>query len=143
MSNNNSVIVNGITIPSHELEITTSRSSGPGGQHVNKTDTRVTVRWNVKNTTILNESQKVRILQKLQATLTNEGELIVSNSSTRSQLKNKELALEQLTYLVRKALYIPKKRIKTNLPKAVKEARLQAKTKRSIVKQLRKKDYSI
>ena len=57
-------IKNGIIIPEHELEITTSRAGGPGGQHVNKTSTRITVRWNVKNTNALNPEQKERVLQK-------------------------------------------------------------------------------
>src|SRR6185503_5394789 len=83
---NDLFIKNGITIPEHELIITTSRSGGAGGQHVNKTDTRITVRWNIKTTTTLTEEQKNYVLEKLQARITSEGDLIIHNSESRSQL---------------------------------------------------------
>lgn len=130
-------IKNGIVIPEHELEITTSRSGGAGGQHVNKTDTRITIRWNVKNTRALTDEQKSLVLQNLQARLTTEGELIIHNSASRSQQQNKEMALSQLAKTVRKALYVPKKRMKTRVPKEVKEARLREKSHRSMIKKLR------
>ena len=66
---NDLTIKNGIVIPGYELEITASRAGGPGGQHVNKTDTRITVRWNVKMTSALDEAQKERVLQNLQSRL--------------------------------------------------------------------------
>jgi ribosome-associated protein len=132
-------VKNGITIPEHELEITTSRSGGAGGQHVNKTDTRITIRWNVKTTSVLSEEQKNRVLQNLQSRLTTEGELIIHNSESRSQQQNKEMALAQLVQIVRKALHVPKKRMKTRTPHAVKEARLESKTHRGKVKKMRSK----
>lgn len=132
-------IKNGIVIPEHELEITTSRSGGAGGQHVNKTDTRITVRWNVKNTQALNDEQKERVLQKLHTQLTTEGDLIVHNSQSRSQQQNKKIALAQLANQVAQALTIPKKRKKTKISKSAKEARLQTKTHRSTLKKLRSK----
>ena len=130
-------VKNGISIPFHELEITTSRSGGAGGQHVNKTDTRITVRWNVKTTTALTEEQRARVLTNLQSRLTSEGDLIVNNSASRSQQQNKENAFEQLASDVRKALYVPKKRIATRVSKAKKEARLESKTRRGNIKKLR------
>jgi ribosome-associated protein len=129
----------GIIIPGHELEITASRSGGAGGQHVNKTSTRITVRWNIKNTQALTEEQKHRIAQNLAASLTNEGDLIIHNSESRSQQQNKQLALAQLARMIAKALYVPKKRIATKASKQKKEERLQHKTKRSVVKKMRSK----
>src|SRR5579872_1395290 len=106
-------IKNGITIPEHELEITASRSGGAGGQHVNKTSTRITVRWNVKNSTALTDEQKARIVTNLASRLSSEGDLIINNSQSRSQQHNKELALTNLAQIIRKALHVPKKRMKT------------------------------
>ena len=135
-------VKNGIVIPEHELEITTSRAGGPGGQHVNKTDTRITVRWNVKTTTVLTEEQKSRVLQNLASRLTESGDLIIHNNETRSQLQNKKLALMILANEIRRALHVPKKRMATRISKAKKESRLQAKSHRGTVKQLRsKKDF--
>jgi ribosome-associated protein len=132
---------NGIIIPEHELEITTSRASGPGGQHVNKTDTRITIRWNVKTSNALTEEQKERVLQNLQARLTSDGDLIINNSASRSQQQNKENARLQLAQEVGKALYVPKKRMKTKVSKAVKESRLQEKTQRGNIKKMRSKKH--
>src|SRR5579863_10116537 len=101
---NDVIITSTITIPEHEIEITASRAGGPGGQHVNKSSTRITVRWNVRNTQVLNDEQKARVLHKLQSRLTLEGDLIIHNSESRSQQHNKKLALAQLAFEVRKAL---------------------------------------
>lgn len=128
-----------IFIPEHELEVTTSRAGGPGGQHVNKTSSRITVRWNVKNTTVLNDLQKERVLQKLHTQINADGDLIVHNSSSRSQLQNKELAYKDLAKRVAKALHVPKKRMKTRVPKGAQQARLESKTRRSTIKKLRSK----
>jgi len=132
-------IKNSIAIPERELKITASRSEGPGGQHVNKTSTRITVRWNVRQTTALSNTQKERVLQKLASRLTIDDDLIISNSTSRSQQQNKELALERLANTIRKALYVPKRRMKTRIPKSAKEARLKAKTYRSVIKKMRSK----
>ncbi len=134
-------INNGITIPGNELEITVSRASGAGGQHVNKTDTKVTIRWNIQQTNVLDQAQKERVMTNLQARLTAEGDLIVHNSASRSQQQNKESALSQLAQIVRKALYVPKKRMKTKVPTRAREARLQSKAQRSLVKKMRSKDF--
>ena len=132
-------IKNGIIIPANELEITASRSGGAGGQHVNKTETRITVRWNIKNSIALDEKQKERVIKNLQTRLTKEEELVIHNSESRSQQQNKEMALEILAQIVRKALHVPKKRIKTRVPKKEKEKRLQQKAERSKIKKMRSK----
>ena len=134
-------IKNGIVIPSHELEITASRAGGPGGQHVNKTSTRITVRWNVNQTHALDEIEKKRVLEKLHSELTSDGDLIVHSSASRSQQQNKKTALALLAQKVRKALYIPKKRIKSRIPKKAKESRLQAKKKHGALKKMRRKKF--
>ncbi len=136
---NSLYIKNGINIPENELEITTSRSGGPGGQHVNKTNTRVTVRWNIKNTNVLTPEKKEMVLKNLGNQITLDGDLIVHNNSSRSQIKNKEMAFETLAQKIRKALYVPKKRIKTNVTKSAKENRLQKKSHKSLIKKTRSK----
>ena len=136
-------IQNGLVIPEHELEFTTSRAGGPGGQHVNKTDTRITVRWNVLSSRALTEDQRNRLLEKLQSRITQEGDLIVHNSSSRSQQQNKKNALIILAQEIRNALHIPKKRIPTKISKTLKEARLQKKSHRSDIKKMRSKKISI
>jgi len=132
-------IKNGITIPEHELEITASRAGGPGGQHVNKTSSKITVRWNAKNTSALTDEQKARVLENLSNHLTTEGDLIVHSSTSRSQHQNKEHALKQLAEQIRKALYIPKKRMATQVPKATKEAQFREKKHRADIKKMRSK----
>lgn len=130
-------IKNGVTIPGYEIELIASRSGGAGGQHVNKTDTRITVRWNIKMTIALNEEQKKQVLENLKSRLTTDGDLIIHNSESRSQNQNKEMALVRLAQEVRNALYIPKKRMATRVSKATKESRFREKTHRSIIKKMR------
>jgi ribosome-associated protein len=134
-------VKNGIIIPEHELEITASRSGGAGGQHVNRTDTRISLRWNVRQTMALDEIEKERVLRNLQAQLTDDGDLIIHNSQSRSQQQNKENALAQLATAVRRALYVPKVRMATRVPKAAKEARLRFKARHSEIKKMRNKKY--
>jgi ribosome-associated protein len=130
---------NRLIIPEHELEISASRSGGAGGQHVNKTSSRITVRWNIPQSNILTPEQRERLLQKLQPRLTSEGDLIIHNSTSRSQHQNKELAIKTLHELIYKALRVPKKRMKTKKTKHSEEARLHAKSERSLLKKMRGK----
>lgn len=97
----------------------------------------MTLRWNARNSNALTAEQKTRVLQNLQSQLTTEGEIIIQSSSTRSQEQNKELAFANLAQKIRKALYVPKKRMATRVSKAAKESRLQAKKKHGLVKKLR------
>jgi ribosome-associated protein len=130
-------VKNGIVIPFHEFEITTSRAGGPGGQHVNKSDTRITVRWNVHKTVVLSEEQKARVLQNLQSRLTTDGDLIINCATSRSQQQNKEAAFIILAQVIRKALFVPKKRVATKVSRSSKESRLQSKARRGAIKKMR------
>lgn len=132
------LLKNGIIIPSSEIEITFSRSGGPGGQHVNKTSSRATLLWNVAATSALTEDQKNRVMQKLSSRLTTSGEFILHVDTSRSQHQNKEIGLKRLADEINNALHVPKKRMKTKISKAAKEQRLQAKSKRSEIKKMRK-----
>ena len=136
-------IKNGISIPEDELLITASRSGGAGGQHVNKTSSRITVQWNVRTTRALTEEQRQRVLEKLSSELSNEGEVTVHHSSSRSQFQNKKSALDNLADKIRRALHVPKKRLKTGVSKGAKEKRLQSKRLHGAIKKMRsKKDFS-
>lgn len=140
---NDLFIKSNITIPEDELEITASRSGGAGGQHVNKTDTKITVRWNIKNSNALADEQKQLIFDNLQSRITLDGDLIVHNSESRSQQQNKKNALNNLTAIIRNALHVRKKRIATKISKSLKEARLKSKSHRSSIKQMRSKKIDI
>ncbi len=129
----------GISIPDSEFEIATSRSSGPGGQHVQKTNSRVTLRWNISQTSALTDEERARVLKVLAAKLTTEGELIVHVDSERSQFRNKQIARERLAEIVRHALKKPKARKKTKPSKASKQRRIAAKKHRGDLKGLRQK----
>lgn len=131
-----------IIIPAHELEITASRSSGPGGQNVNKVSTRITLRWNVRTTQALSDAQKELVIKNIpQHFLTEHGDILIHQSESRSQIRNKEQALKELAVLIQDALHIPKERIPSKVPRSIKEARILKKKERSSVKRLRQKKF--
>jgi len=129
----------GIIIPYAELEITTSRSSGAGGQHVNKTDTRVTLRWNIVTSTAIDEHHKQLLLEHLAPKITKEGDLLISKSESRSQAQNKKSAFAQLVRDIRYALRPKKERIATEVTHAAHERRKESKMKRKKIKEFRKR----
>ena len=127
-------------IPYNELNFEFSRSGGPGGQHVNKTNSAAVLRWNVDATLAFSEDQKIRLQERLK--LTNTGELIVRSEESRDQEKNKKKCLEKLDSILEKALFVPKKRKATKPSRAQKEKRIKTKKIRSDVKKSRsKKDW--
>ena len=93
-----------------ELTFKTSRSGGAGGQHVNKTETRVELFFNVRYSKALSMQQKIVLQKKLRSKLTEDGELRIVVSDTRSQIRNKEIAIQRFFALIKKELIIPKKR---------------------------------
>jgi len=122
------VRVNGrLTIPRVELTVRVSRSGGAGGQHVNKTSSRVELVWNVATSVVLSETQRALLRERLASKLTDDGELRIVSSETRSQLQNRELAEARLATIVRGALVVPKARKATKPSRAAKQARLDDK----------------
>lgn len=123
-----------LSIPRSELDVRVSRSSGAGGQHVNKTSSRVELAWNILDSRALTDEQRTRLREKLSSRLTTDGSIRVVASDMRSQSRNRELAEERLADLVRRALIIPRKRRATKPTKASKEARLDSKKRHSTKK---------
>lgn len=123
---------------SGELVFSASRSSGPGGQHVNKVNTCVELRFNVTASSLLTEIEKQTIIKKLKSVLTSEGEIIIVSQTERSQLRNKENSIEKFNTLLNKALTKRKRRIPTKATKASLIKRLETKRKQAEKKSLRK-----
>ncbi|MDQ3207528.1 MAG: aminoacyl-tRNA hydrolase [Gemmatimonadota bacterium] len=127
-----------LRLPLSELEYLASRSSGPGGQHVNTSSTRIEVWWDVVGSPSLSPEQRAHLLQRLGTRLDSTGRLRVVSSGTRSQLRNREDATERLRALVAAALAVRKKRTPTKPGRAAKAARLEAKRRRAATKRDRR-----
>jgi len=127
----------GLSIPMDELNFTAVRSGGPGGQHVNKVATSVTLVFDVAQSPSLSEGQRARIMEKLATRIGRDGTLRLTARDTRSQTANKELVLERFVELVREALVRRKARRATRPTLASKERRLGGKRRRADVKKTR------
>ena len=110
-----------------EITFQTSRSSGPGGQNVNKVESRVELRWHLLDSQVLNEVQKALILEKVANQLTGDGLLLITAQDDRSQLRNKEIALTRFHELLLKSLRRPKPRKATKPSKGAVRKRLEGK----------------
>ncbi|WP_341216525.1 alternative ribosome rescue aminoacyl-tRNA hydrolase ArfB [uncultured Wocania sp.] len=122
-----------------ELTFKAIRSSGAGGQHVNKVASKVELQFDLLNSVVFNENQKERLKNKLQHRLTKDGMLILQCDESRSQHKNKDLVIKRFIEIISTSLIEPKKRIPTKIPKSVIRKRLKNKRNLSEKKANRKK----
>lgn len=127
----------GVIVPAALLRAETSRSGGPGGQNVNKLETRVTIAVDV-DALPLPDEQKQRIRERLAGRINREGTLRVTSQAERSQLANRDRALARMEELLREALVEAKPRRRTKATRASKEKRIHEKKKRGEIKRLRR-----
>jgi ribosome-associated protein len=125
-------VTRSVVLPLSEVELRFSRSSGPGGQHANTSETRVEALFDVESSTALSETQKRRVLAKAGPTLRAVAQ------DERSQWRNRELAVERLVEQLRAALRVERKRVPTKPSAAARERRLEGKRRRSQTKHLRR-----
>lgn len=125
----------------NEAKFSASRSSGPGGQNVNKVNTRVELRFSIHDSTVFRDDQKTTLLQKLKNRINSEGELLLSSESERSQWRNKEKTKTLFFQLIEAALTPPKKRIKTKPTIASRKKRLENKKQLAEKKARRKNTW--
>jgi ribosome-associated protein len=125
-------VTRSVSIPRSEIDLRFSRSSGPGGQHAQKSDTRVEALFDVERSAALSEAQKRRVMARAGPVLR------AIAQDERSQWRNRELATERLVEELREALRVPRRRKPTKPTKAARERRLEQKRRRSNVKRLRR-----
>jgi len=122
-----------------ELNFKAVRSSGSGGQNVNKVSSKVVLNFDLNNSQALSEEEKLLLQQNIAARLTSENILILNCDEDRSQLKNKEIVTKRFLEIIKKGLYVPKIRKPTKIPKSVIKKRIKDKKNVSDLKQSRKK----
>ncbi len=132
------VIDRNTVIHENEINLTATKSSGPGGQNVNKVNTRVTLSFDVLNSS-LTEEQKHRLYRRLAGRINKEGELKLSSQEHRTQSANKKAVIERFIELLQGALQRPRRRKQSTLPRHVKAKRVAAKKHRGELKKMRKK----
>lgn len=128
-----------LAIPRSDFKWRAVRSSGPGGQNVNKVSTKVEVRFDLPNTTVLTEAARARLRRIATGHLDSDGFIVITSQATRTQRQNLEQALENLASLVRRALVAPRKRLKTKPTSASQVRRLQGKRIQSVKKRTRQR----
>ena len=124
-----------------ELAFIASRSEGPGGQNVNKVNSKITLRLDITNSQIINDDEKKVLMDKLSSFLTKDGVLILSSQEKRSQLQNKEEVIKKLDTLLSKAFEVKKRRKPTKPSKSAKDKRLKKKKLASEKKKWRRNIY--
>ena len=133
------VVTSRLVIPADELRFRASRSSGPGGQGVNTTSSRVELRWDIASSRALDPEQRALALERLAARLTDDGVLILHGSEHRSQHRNREAVLARLRTIVAEAVTPPRVRRQTRPTRASARRRSETKRARSSLKGLRKR----
>jgi ribosome-associated protein len=131
-----------INLPESELVVRFLRADGPGGQHVNRTESAVELRFDVLNSPSLPEEVRARLLARSDRRMTGEGVLVIQARRFRDQSRNREDARERLVEILRSALVAPKKRVATKPTRASKQRRLEGKLQRAKVKQNRSRSWS-
>lgn len=132
-----------LTIPASELRVRFTTSGGPGGQHANRSSTKVTLAWNIEDSAVLSARQRSALRKHLRHRITDDGEIQVAADDHRSQLMNRKEAERRLAGLVASALRPRKTRRPTAPTKASKDRRIQAKKRRSEIKRLRGRDFDV
>jgi ribosome-associated protein len=132
-------MINAIDDILKEINFSTSLSGGAGGQHVNKTETKVNLSWKINDSTVLSDTEKERLCGRLKNRINQNGELRLSCSDTRSQHQNKKILIIRFKNLLENALIKSKKRKTKIIPKKAKLKRLKEKSKQAEKKALRKK----
>ncbi|MFN2375123.1 MAG: alternative ribosome rescue aminoacyl-tRNA hydrolase ArfB [Candidatus Binatia bacterium] len=128
----------GIHVPESELEITYVRSSGPGGQNVNKTSSKAVVRWNVRDAAALREDVKARFLERFSSRITTGGDILLTSDRYRDQPRNLEDCLGRLAAMLAEVAVAPVQRRPTRPGRAARERRIVGKKTRGAVKSLRR-----
>jgi ribosome-associated protein len=131
-------VADGVAIPLAELKFQFARSHGPGGQHVNKSETQVELTFDLLGSPSLSDEHKDRIRRRLGTRVDGDGVLHVTSSATRSQLRNREEAVARFEDLIRRALSTPRPRRRTRPTAASRERRLEQKRRRALLKQTRR-----
>ena len=134
-------IAPGVRIPATELLMRAITGSGPGGQHVNRSATRIELRWNVRTSRALRDAQRARVMAKLASRLDGDGFLRIVAGEYRSQQQNRRAALERLAHAVSRALIVPPSRKATKPTRSSVERRLDDKRRRGDTKQQRRGDH--
>ena len=140
MPDNDEIVVSpALTVPRTELLFRATRSGGAGGQHVNTSSSRIELVWDITASPTLSDHQRVYLLKRLATRLDSQGKLRLVSQDERSQLRNREAAIERFVDIVAAALVVPKFRKATRVPKSAKRARLDSKKKRGAIKRDRRR----
>ncbi len=128
-----------LIIPGDELTLTAARASGPGGQHVNKTSSKVILSWDLANSQAIDDAVRNKLLDRLSSRVTRDGILPIHVDTERSQHRNRELACARLVALINDALHENPERRPTKIPRSQKKRRLETKLRRGERKKRRQK----